>query len=261
MPSGSNFSGTKGWSDVNIGWEGQSHLRYLAPNPMDSSGPIIAYSSIEGCSYDNFYFVIDSPTLGMHLDVRYFNNIAGPYAFKLTGSDGQFWTHGGKGDWGGGGPDKSRVALIVLAGLEKSTVGSARAPEDTGGGLYLTCEKGAGMQVEGSASRSGLDLFGVTLEGRNATQQSQGAVYRQTGNGVNFFGGNINYGMSNPGDQGRGDRAYADISGGQIAFFGTKFRRGKDGSAPMIARRGSAVVETFGCREVPSNALVTATNL
>jgi hypothetical protein len=256
VDSGSNYSGTKGWSFVNIGFEGTSGLNLFAPNPMNASGPIMAYASIEGCSFDNFRTIVESPLLGCHWDIRYLNNVSGPYAFKLAGSDCQLWTHGGKLDWGQGNPDNAKVALVILAGLEKSTIGGG----DTSGGLYLTCEKGAGLQVEGGSSRGGVDLFGVTLEGRNANQPAQGAVYRQTGNSVNFFGGNVNYAMSNTAAQGRGDRASADISGGVASFHGTRFRRGSS-TAPFIARRGTGIVDTFGCREVPSNALVTAVNL
>lgn len=262
VESGSNYSGTKGWSDVNIGWEGQSHLRWLAPNPMDASGPIVAYASIEGASFDTFAAVIESPCLGLHLDVRYFNNCYGQYMWKLTGSDCQLWTHGGKGDWGGGNTDPKRRALVWFAGLEKSTVGACRRPDDqaTGGGLYLTCSGAAGVEIEGSSSRAGLDIFGMTVEGRNASAPAAGAAVRQTGAGVNWFGGNINYAMGNAAAAGRGDRAFADISGGRAAFYGTQFRRGPF-SGPLIARRGQAAVDTFGCREVPSGATVTATNL
>lgn len=268
VESGANFSGTKGWSFVNIGFEGQSHLRLFRENPMNSSGPIMAYASIEGCSFDTFRTVIESPLLGCHWDIRYFNNIFGSYGWKLTGSDCQLWTHGGKGDWGGANSSApTRTALIVFSGLEKSTVGSSRKPADkpdddepTGGGLYLTCSGAAGVEIEGGATRDGLDIFGMTVEGRNAGAPSAGAAVRQTGAGVNWFGGNINYAMSNPGATGRGDRAFADISGGVAAFFGTKFRRGNS-TAPFIARRGSAVVDTFGCREVPSKASVFAINL
>jgi hypothetical protein len=263
VESGANFSGTKGWSFVNIGFEGQSHLRLFRENPMNASGPIMAYASIEGCSFDSFRTVIESPLLGCHWDIRYFNNIFGPYGWKLTGSDCQLWTHGGKGDWGGANSNApTRDALVVLSGIEKGTLGAARKPDDesTGGGLYLTCSGGSGLLIEGGATRDGIDIFGMTVEGRNAGAPSAGAAVRQTGAGVNWFGGNINYAMGNPGATGRGDRAFADISGGVASFFGTKFRRGNS-TAPFIARRGSAVVDTFGCREVPSKALVTATNL
>lgn len=262
VESGQNYSGTKGWSDVNIGWEGQSHLRWLAPNPMDASGPIVAYASIEGASFDTFATVIESPCLGLHLDVRYFNNCSGAFMWKLTGSDCQLWTHGGKGDWGGGNTDPKRRALLWLAGLEKSTIGAARQPNDeaTGGGLYLTCSGAAGVEIEGGPGRGGLDIFGMTVEGRNASAPSAGAVLRQTGNSVNYFGGNLNYGMGNPAATGRGDRALADISGGIATFHGTRFRRGAY-TGPLIGRRGTAAVDTFGCREVPSGALVAATNL
>ena len=262
VDSGPVYRGTKGWSFVNLGFEGQANLRFFAENRMDAAGPIMAYASIEGCSFDVFRTIIESPMMGCHFDIRYFNNITGAYGFKLTGSDNQLWTHGGKGDWGGSQTDPRRQALIVIAGLEKSTIGASRRPDDetTGGGLYLTCEGAAGLHVEGGATRDGVDIFGMTIEGRNAARQSAGAAYRQTGGGVNFFGGNINYAMADPGAGGRGDRAFADISGGIAAFFGTKFRRGSSG-APLIGRRGAAIVDTFGCREVPSHALVTATNL
>lgn len=257
VESGTNYSGTKGWSLVNVGFEGQAGLRFLAPNPMDASGPIIAYANIEGCSFDTFRSVLETPCLGLTLDVRYFNNITGDFGWKITGSDCQLWTHGGKGDWGGGNTDPKRRALLWLAGLEKSTVG---ATDTTGGGLYLTCSGAAGVEIDGSASRGGIDIFGLTVEGRNQGAPSAGACIRQTGNSVNYFGGNVNYGMGDPGAAGRGDRALADISGGVATFHGTRMRRGTY-TGPLIGRRGSAVVDTFGCREVPSGAPVTATNL
>lgn len=257
VPSGTNYAGTKGWSDVNIGWEGQAHLRYLAANPMDASGPIVAYVNIEGCSFDVFLTVIESPMLGVHLDVRYFNNITGPVGWKLTGSDCQLWTHGGKGDWGGAQTDPKRKALVELAGLEKSTIGRG---EDTGGGLYLTCSGGAGLDISGSAARGGLDLFGLTVEGRNAGAPSAGACIRQTGNHVNYWGGNVNYGMGDPAAGGRGDRGLVDVSGGVAMLQGVRFRRGTYSGA-LITRRGGGVVDTVACREVPSGALVTATSV
>lgn len=272
VDKGTNYAGTRGWSMLNVGFEGQAGLRFMAPNPMDSSGPIIAYANIEGCSFDLFRTIIESPMLGVHLDVRYFNNITGETGWKLTGSDCQLWTHGGKGDWGGGQTDPKRRALVWLAGLEKSTVGylspdaigAATRGEsswtETGGGLYLTCSGGAGLEIEGSSSRGGLDLFGVTVEGRNDKAPSAGACIRQTGNHVNYFGGNVNYGMGDALAGGRGDRAPFDVSGGVAALFGTRFRRGAF-AGPMLARRGSAVVDVVACREVPSGATVTATNL
>lgn len=262
VDKGTNYTGTKGWSMVNIGFEGQPGLRFMAPNPMDASGPVIAYASIEGCSFDLFRTIIESPMLGVTMDVRYFNNITGECGWKLTGSDCQLWTHGGKGDWGGGQTDPKRRALVWFAGLEKSTVGAAGAYRwpTSGGGLYLTCSGAAGIEVEGSPGRGGLDLFGVTVEGRNASAPAAGAAVRMTGAVVNWFGGNVNYAMGNSAASGRGDRGSVDVSGGSLAMFGTQFRRGAS-TAPHIARRGSGMVDTFGCREVPGLAPVTATNV
>jgi hypothetical protein len=272
VPSGMNYAGTKGWSMVNIGFEGQAGLSFLAANPMDSSGPIVAYANVEGCSFDTFRSIMETPVLGLVLDVRYFNNIAGPFAWKLTGSDAQLWTHGGKGDWGGGNTDPKRRALVWLAGLEKSTVGAGfdsaaflaamggQTAPTTQGGLYLTCSGAAGMEIEGGPGRAGLDVFGLTVEGRNMGAPSAGACIRQTGNAVNYWGGNVNYGMGDPAATGRGDRAVVDVSGGVAALFGVRFRRGS-WAGPLLVRRGAAVVDVFACREAPSGATVTATNL
>lgn len=257
VDSGSNYAGTKGWSFVNLGFEGQPGLNLFAPNPMNASGPIMAYASIEGCSFDTFRTIVESPLLGCHWDIRYFNNISGQYAFKLAGSDNQLWTHGGKGDWGGGNTDPKRQALIVMSYLEKSTIGGGAT---VGGGLYLTCQGAAGLDISGNADRDGIDIFGITLEGRNAGQPSAGALLRQSGAGVNVHGGNFNFAMSNPASTGRDDRAFVDCSGGRLGMYLSVFRRGTS-TAPFVARRGSAVVNLIGCTESPSKQPVNVTNL
>jgi hypothetical protein len=66
--------------------------------------------------------------------------------------------------------------------------------------------------------------------------------------------------MGDPAATGRGDRAVVDVSGGVAALFGVRFRRGSY-AGPLLVRRGAAVVDVFACREVPSGATVTATNL
>jgi len=255
MDSGSNYSGTKGWSFVNLGFEGVPGLRLFAPNPMDASGPIMAYASIEGCSFDTFGTVIESPLLGCHWDIRYTNNISGPYAFKLGGSDNQLWTHGGKADWGGTNTDPKRQAWLVLSSLQKTTIGGGAT---TGGGLYLTCQGAAGIDIDGNAD--GLDIFGATVEGRNQGAPSAGALVRVRGAGVNFHGGNFNYAMSNPASTGRDDRAFIDVSGGRLGMYLSVFRRGTS-TAPLVARRGTGVANLVGCTQVGSAAPVTVTNL
>lgn len=254
MDSGSNYAGTKGWSFVNLGFEGTSGLNLFAPNPMNASGPIMAYASIEGCSFDTFKTIIESPLLGCHWDIRYFNNISGQYAFKLGGSDNQLWTHGGKGDWGGTNSVPGRQALVWLSSLEKTTIGAGAI---SGGGLYLTCQGSAGLQVDGGADRDGVDVFGATIEGRHPAQPSANAVVRITGGGINFFGGNINFGMGSPSGT---DKAFVDVTGGRLGMYLTTFRRGNS-TAPLVARRGAGQVNLIGCTESPSKQPVNVTNL
>lgn len=243
VDSGTNFTGTKGWSFMNLGFEGNGN-RLFAPNPMNASGPIMAYAAMEGVSFDGFSTVVESPLLGCVWDIRYFNNISGMYAFKLGGSDNQLWTQGGKGDWGGGNSVPGRTALIVFSSMQKTPVG----------GVYLTGQGSACIQVEGGSDSGGLDIFGATCEGRNAGQPSAGAVVRVKGAAVSFHGGGFNYASG-----GNGDRAFVDVTAGRLKMFGAEFRRGNS-TAPYVARSGAGKAMLFGCTDI-TGVDVTVTNL
>jgi len=116
------------------------------------------------------------------------------------------------------------------------------------------------MHVEGNADRDGIDVFGATIEGRNANAPSAGALVRVVGGGINFYGGNFNFAMSNPAATGRDDRAFIDVSGGRLGMYLSVFRHGTS-TAPLVARRGTGIANLVGCTQVGSAAPVTVTNL
>ena len=236
VDSGANNRDTKGWSLVNIGFEGNGN-RLFAPNPMNASGPIMAYATIEGCSFDGFSTIVESPLLGCTWDIRYFNNISGQYAFKLGGSDNQLWAQGGKGDWGGSNSVPGRTALIVLSSMEKTTIG----------GVYLTGEGSPCLLVEGGSDRGGVDIFGATMEGRNAGQPCATSVVKVTGAAVSFHGGNFNYSVG----------PTVNVTGGRLKMFGSEFRRGNS-TSPYVARSGAGKATLIGCTDI-TGADVTTT--
>jgi hypothetical protein len=243
---GTNYSGTKGWAAHDISFQGSASVRLFKANPMDASGNIMAYPIISGCSFNNFYTVIESPLLGARFDIPFFNNCYGPYMFMLSGSDNQLWTQGGKGDWNG--PlDPTRRALIVLQSMQKSTIGA---------GLYLTGQPACALEISGGASNDTLDVFGLVAEGRNPGAPCAGAVVRVSGGcGVVFHGGGFNHAMANPGSTGRGDAGTIDVSGGSVVTMYSPRNRPANGvNAPFVANRGGTV-KLFDPRRTDGQAL------
>lgn len=234
-PNGSNWSGSRGWTFSNIGFEGVNFINLFAPNvnpawwdPAGSS--IFAYATIEGCSADNFKTVIDSPLLGCTIDIRYTNNL-GAHGYKLGGSDNTLFPMGGKMDSGGSVTDATRPAVLWLSDLEKTSIGP----------VYITGQPMPALLIEGSSARDGVVITGATFEGRNRDLGAAGAVIRQTGGGVTLYGANVNFGMRNPAATGRADKGIVHVTGGRMLLDNPIHRPCAGVTAPFVHNAGGTV--------------------
>ena len=226
-PVGTNYGGNKGWGLENICLVGQPGLAMIeqvtAANQLD-------YLSFDGCSFDTWNYVLDGPTLGVHIGGNcYTNNIYGSFAYRFKGSDSQLFMDGGKLDFGGAG-NNPNATNIIFSLKEKSTIGP----------LYITGAPARCVLIEGGYDRAGLTFLGTVMEGRNVGNQSAGAVLAVTGADATFVGCQFNFSKA-----GR-DQGIVNVSGGSASFIGCRWRRAAN-YGPEIYQSGG-VVDVSGAR-------------
>lgn len=228
--NGTNYGGNKGWVLKDLCIVGQSGIPMIEPVAAANQ---LNYVGWDGCSFDTWNTIFDGPALGLWLGGGvYTNNIYGAFAYRFKGSDCQIWTDGGKLDFGMS-QRNANATGVIFSWMEKSYVGP----------VYITGDPARPMLVEGANDREGVTFVGLTLEGRNAGAQTQGAALRVTGGGGSFIGCNFNFSRA-----GRDEQGIVHMSGGSASFLGCRWRRAANWG-PEIYQAGG-VLDVSGARAI-----------
>lgn len=228
---------TRGMLFKDIGFEGTVSTTFIQDNKMDASAGYLAYTQIDGCSFDLFKHLYWGPVLGLQwYGTTYINNVQ-ETALHLGGSDSVLFTDGGYLDQSAGTTLDQRArgaGLLRFSGLNKSIIGP----------IYTTCDPGAGVIVTGDRT-CGLVFQGTRFEGRNAGKPAYGAVIRvEAGSGVTFRDVWSSYGMSNPSATGRNDGGIIHVAGGSVLVDGGFYERatGVSENVPFVNVTGGRAI-------------------
>lgn len=155
----------------------------------------------------------------------------------LAGSDNDLWVGGTCNVGGRQDLPSSHGEYLLRLATAKSNYGP----------VYLTADNGwRAILAQGSMTyQAGNRIYGMRIEGRNATDPSLGALMRVTGGGWQFQGIDLNYAMTQPDIYGTPDRGMIHMTGGVLHVSGVTVARANDQaeSVPILyAAGGEAII-------------------
>lgn len=196
--------------------------------------PLTSGNGLYACNFHSLSFFGFKHAIGRPADPAAFTQVVtsghwqavSPFdtQFSLRGSDNSLWAdgmlnvHGMRTDVPGS-------DLVLLSGMHKTKVGY----------IYLTAQEvaWAGVRVTGSSSTA-LSFFGGSYEGRNASTQAAGRLFRIENGAVSFFGTWFAYGQRTGLHNG-----IVEITGGDVHMDRPYYGRGNtSNSVPFIYQSG-----------------------
>lgn len=197
--------------------------------------PLSGGNGLYACNFHNLTFFGFKHVIGMPTNAAAFTQVVtsghwqciSPFdtQFSLRGSDNQLWMGAGMLNIHGMRTDVPGSDLILLSGVKKTQVGY----------IYLTAQEAAwaGVRVTGSSS-VGLNFFGGSYEGRNASTQASGRLFRIDNGAVGFYGTWFAFGQKNDNHNG-----IVEVTGGNVYMDRPVYDRGNtSNTVPFIHQTG-----------------------
>lgn len=236
-PRGTNEGGTKGWSMRGLTFLGTGRENLFAPAPMDASGTIWAYNSLENVNANQLRSVYQGPMMGCTISgTTYYNNLTSA-PLTPAGSDNKLFTDGLFLEMGGVIDAATRAklpAMIDAGALAKSYLGP----------VYITGSPTTPVRLQGGDG--GVRMYGAEIEGRPARGDGSlacwGALFRLDGGGMVIRDTWLGYAMYNPTGSYRADKGFVHVRGGDHLLDGCTYMPYPDRIAPIAYVEGGHLI-------------------
>lgn len=236
-PRGSNEGTTKGWSMRGVTFLGTGKENLFAPAPMDASGTIWAYNTLDNVNANQLRSVYQGPMMGTTISgTTYYNNMTSP-PLTPAGSDNALFTDGLFLEMGGviDAATRAKIAAMFDCGaLAKTSFGP----------IYPTGSPTTVFRLQGGDG--GVTIAQAKVEGRPARGDGSlacwGALFRLDGGGMVIRDTWLGYAMYNPAGSYRADKGFVHVKGGDHLVDGCTYMPYSDRVAPLAYVEGGHLI-------------------